>query len=94
MENQLGAMTMQELSLKHELSSLGQRINLNPLNDWEEKFMEYLEDLRIGVDELKEVAPQTPEEQHDTFVLKKRVIDTLIERIEIDRIVTFLYRSD
>src|SRR5690606_40564010 len=62
MENQLGAMTMQELSLKHELSSLGQRINLNSLNDWEEKFVEYLADLRLGVEELKNAAPQNNEE--------------------------------
>ena len=41
--------------------------------------------MRANVEELKLVAPQTPEEQHDIFVLKKRVIDTLVERVEIDR---------
>ena len=85
MENQLGAMTMQELSLKHELSSLGQRINLNSLNDWEEKFMEYLEDLRIGVEELKNAAPQNDEERHQVFLLKKQIVDTLVHRATIDR---------
>lgn len=85
MENQLGAMTMQELSLKHELSSLGQRINLNALNDWEEKFMEYLEDLRIGVEELKNAAPQNNEERHQVFLLKKQIVDTLVHRATIDR---------
>ena len=34
MEQQLSAMTLQELSLKHELTALGQRININSLNDW------------------------------------------------------------
>ena len=57
MENQLSAMILQEVSLKHELSSLGQRININSLNDWEEKFMEYLTDLQVGVEELKNAAP-------------------------------------
>jgi hypothetical protein len=41
--------------------------------------------LKAGVDELKTVTPQTPEEQHEVFLLKKRVVDTLVERIEIDR---------
>ena len=73
------------LSLKHELSSLGQRINLNSLNDWEEKCMEYLEDLRIGVEGLKNVAPQNDEERHQVFLLKKQIVDTLIHKATIDR---------
>lgn len=85
MENQLSAMTLQELSLKHELSSLGQRINMNSLNDWEEKLMEYLADLRLGVEELKNVAPQNNEERHQVFLLKKQIVDTLVHRATIDR---------
>jgi len=84
MENQLSAMTLQELSLKHELSSLGQRINLNSLNDWEEKFMEYLADLQVGVEELKNVAPQNNEERHNVFLLKKQIVDTLVHKATID----------
>jgi len=84
MENQLSAMTLQELSLKHELSSLGQRINLNSLNDWEEKFMEYLADLQVGVEELKNVAPQNNEERHNVFLLKKQIVDTLVYKATID----------
>jgi len=55
------------------------------LNNWEENVVEFLDDLRTGVEELKVVAPQTTEEQHEVFMLKKRVIDTLVERIEIDK---------
>lgn len=84
MENQLSAMTLQELSLKHDLSSLGQRINLNSLNDWEEKFMEYLADLQVGVEELKNVAPHCFEERHNVFLLKKQIVDTLVHRATID----------
>ena len=84
MENQLSAMTLQELSLKHELSSLGQRINLNSLNDWEEKFMEYLADLQVGVEELKNAAPQNNEERHNVFLLKKQIVDTLVHKATID----------
>jgi site-specific DNA recombinase len=85
MENQLSAMTLQEVSLKHELSSLGQRININSLNDWEEKFMEYLADLQVGVEELKNVAPQNNEERHKVFLLKKQIVDTLVHQAIINR---------
>ena len=68
-----------------KLATLGETININALNNWEENVVEFLADLRASVEELKIVAPQTAEEQHEIFVLKKRVIDTLVERIEIDR---------
>lgn len=47
--------------------------------------MEYLEDLRIGVEELKNVAPQNAEERHLVFLLKKQIVDTLVHRATIDR---------
>ncbi len=46
--------------------------------------VEFLADLRAGVEELKFVAPQMPEEQHEIFLLKKRVVDTLVEHVDID----------
>jgi hypothetical protein len=53
------------------------------LNNWEESVAEFIADLRTGVEDLKIIAPQTPEEQHEIFALKKRVIYTLGKRIEI-----------
>jgi hypothetical protein len=85
MENQLSQLTFQEVALKQELTTLGETININALNNWEDHVVEFLDDLRTGVEELKDVAPQTNEEQHEVFMLKKRVIDTLVERIEIDK---------
>jgi hypothetical protein len=85
MEYQLGALTMQELSLKRELSSLGQAICINALNDWEAKVDEYLTDLRAGVEELRNATPQTEEERHEVFLLKKQIVDTLVERVTIDK---------
>jgi hypothetical protein len=55
------------------------------LENWDENVAEFLVDLKAGVDELKTAAPQTPEEQHEIFLLKKQVVVTLVERIEIDR---------
>jgi len=85
MEQQLNQLTFQEVTLRRELSSLGEAININALEDWEASVAEFLADLKAGVDELKTVTPQTPEEQHAVFLLKKRVVDTLVERVEIDR---------
>ena len=65
--------------------SIGEAININALEDWEASVAEFLADLKAGVDELKTVTPQLPEEQHAVFLLKKRVVDTLVERVEIDR---------
>ena len=85
MEQQLNQLTFQEVTLRKELSSLGEAVNINALEDWESKVLEFLADLKAGVDELKTVTPQTPEEQHEVFLVKKRVVDTLVERIQIDR---------
>ncbi|MBI5295574.1 MAG: recombinase family protein [Chloroflexi bacterium] len=85
MEYQLSQLTFHEITLKQELATLGETININALNNWEENVAEFLADLKAGVEELKIVAPQTPEEQHEIFVLKKRIIDTLVELVEIDR---------
>jgi len=54
---------------------LDQAININALNDWETKFAEYLADLWVGIDELKNAAPQNHEERHQVFLLKKQTID-------------------
>jgi len=65
-----------------------QKLRENPIlggRSWESKVLEFLADLKAGVDELKTVTPQTPEEQHEVFLVKKRVVDTLVERIQIDR---------
>ncbi len=56
--------------------------------------VEFLIGLSAIFEELKIVAPQTPEEQHDIFVLKKRVIDTLVERVDIDIDRNLFCRSD
>jgi hypothetical protein len=70
-EQQLSAMTMQEINLKSELSVLRQIINLNSLSDWQAKFEEFLTSLQVGVEELRNAAPQSDEERHNLFLLKK-----------------------
>ena len=78
-------MTLQEVSLKRELSSLGHAININSLKNWETKLAEYFADLQAGIQELKNTAPQDDEEQRQVFMLKKQMIDTLVERATINK---------
>jgi DNA invertase Pin-like site-specific DNA recombinase len=85
MEQQLAILTLQEISYKRDLFALGQTININALDNWEEKFGEYLADLQAGVVELKVSAPQNEEERHRLFLLRKQVVDTLVEEVKINR---------
>ena len=84
MQLELGTFTMQEINLKRELASLAYTISLNALNNWEEKVTEYLLDLQAGIQGLKNDAPQTDEERLEIFRLKKRIVNTLVERVDID----------
>jgi hypothetical protein len=59
--------------------------HINALNDWELRVTEYLADLRAGVEELRNAAPKNEEERHEVFLLKKRIVDTLVERATIDK---------
>ena len=47
---------------------------------------EYSADLQVGIDALKIVVHQNDEERHILFLLKKRVVDALIERVTINRV--------
>ena len=85
MERQLSILTMQEVSLKHDLSRLGRAIDINALDGWESKFAEYLADLRAGIEELRNAAPQDDEERHHVFLLKKQIIDILVESATIKK---------
>jgi hypothetical protein len=85
LEYQLSGMSMQEVNLKRELASLGQAINTNMLDNWEAKFEEYMSDLRAGIEELRNAAPQTAEERHEIFLLKRQVVETLLESATIDK---------
>lgn len=53
--------------------------------DWEEKFMEHLADLQVGVEELRNAAPQNDEERHNVFLLKKQIVDTLVHKATINK---------
>ena len=84
MDYQLGAIALQELSLKREYADIGQAANIYALGDWETRVVEYLADLQAGLDSLN-VIPKNDEERLDIFEFKKQTVNTLVKRVTIDR---------
>lgn len=84
MDFQLGALTLQELSLKREFASIKQAVNIHLLGDWEGQVIEYLADLQMGLESLN-TAPQNDEERQEIFQLRKQIVNTLVKKVTIDR---------
>jgi site-specific DNA recombinase len=82
MEIQLAQIAAQELLFKQELSTQDQFVQLSEINNWEEAALEYLEDLKVGLQSL-DAAPQSDEEQHEIFLIKRRIVQTLVEKVMI-----------
>jgi hypothetical protein len=74
----------QEERLKRKLAVIEQEVKIYIGMDWEAKVNDYVADLQVGVEELNSAAPQTPEEQHRVFLLKKRLADELVAEAIID----------
>ena len=64
--------------------------------DLEEQIKKYVAELQSEMFELIRADPQTPEEKHQVFLLKKRVMDTVLEEARIDqnRQIHMKFRSD
>lgn len=84
MEYQLGALALQELNLKRDLTTCNDIVQSALLNNWDQQAREYLEDLRFGIAALN-AAPQTEEERHELFLDKRRIVQTLVERVQIGK---------
>ncbi len=84
MDYQLGALTLQELSLKRDYANIEQAVNIHALGDWEARVVEYLADLQAGLDSLN-ATPQSEEERQEIFEIKRQIVTTLVRRVTIDR---------
>jgi uncharacterized coiled-coil DUF342 family protein len=67
-----------EERLKRRLTALEQELDTYATLDWEEKVKEYVSNLQVGIEELNNAIPKTPEEQHHVFLLKKQLVDELV----------------
>lgn len=73
-----------EERLKRRLTALEQELDTYATLDWEEKVKEYVSNLQVGIEELNNANPKTPEEQHLVFLLKKQLVDELVAEVVID----------
>ena len=78
---------------ERDCRALAERAGLTVAADWETAARTYLEDLRLGVMSLDTEA-QTEEERAALFRLRRRAVQSLVERIEIgrDRKMTIVFR--
>jgi hypothetical protein len=69
MDYQLGALTLQQLSLKRKYKSITQAVNFDALGDWETKVKEILADLQASLN----AAPQNDKDVQEIFKIKWRI---------------------
>ncbi|RXL94752.1 hypothetical protein EO238_30410, partial [Citrobacter sp. AAK_AS5] len=79
MDEQLADLSAQEITLKQEMEMVTDQSLLSALNQWEEHALEYFSDLKVGLLELNTV-PQTDEERLEQFELKRKIVNTLVEK--------------
>ncbi len=84
MDTQLTGLSIQELDLKRRLARQIEADDIAALEDWEETTREYLSDLASGLKWLN-AAPQNNEERHQKFLLKRRLVKLLVEKVEIGK---------
>ncbi len=95
MDEQLGALSMEESYTKQERSNLNTMFAAERLETWEAAVLDYLEDLRAGFASLSD-QPETDEEKKKLFAMKRRAVLGLVEKISIgrDREMQVTFRLD
>ena len=83
-DEQMSGLYELEEQLKRKLAAVEQKMDTFVGMDWGTKVNEYVVDLQAGIEELNSAAPQTPEEQHHNFLLKKELVDELVAEAIID----------
>jgi len=84
MDYPLGALTLQELTLKRDLMSVDNAIDANFLQNWDGRVREYFVDLQVGLESLN-AAPRSDEERQEIFNLKRNIVLALVQKVTIDR---------
>lgn len=84
MDRQLSEMSLQEVALKHELSSAREIIDTSVIENWEPHVRQYLADMLEGIAGLNTI-PVDPQEERENQALKRKIIQTLVEKVVVDR---------
>ena len=86
----------QELGVKRRLTAIEKEKSAFEKLDLEEQVKMYVAELQSEMAELINADPQTPDEKHQVFLLKKRIVDTVLMEARIDerREIHIKFRTD
>jgi len=73
-----------ELKVQRKLTAIEQTKDAFTKLDLEEQVKKYVAELQSEMAELIHADPQTPEERHQLFLLKKRIVDSILTEARID----------
>jgi DNA invertase Pin-like site-specific DNA recombinase len=93
---QIRVMYDQELGVMRRLTAIETEKDAFEKLDLEEQVKKYVVELQSEMAELITVDPQTPDEKHQVFLLKKRIVDTVLTEARIDerREIQIKFRTD
>ena len=85
-----------EAQLKRREAAIQEEMNTYADLDFDDRVSAYVKDLQAGLEELNSANPQSAEERHTLFLMKKRLVDTLLEEVVIDgdRQIQIKFRAD
>ena len=85
-----------EAQLKRRETAIQEEMNTYADLDFDARVNAYVKNLQAGLEELNSANPQTSEERHALFFMKKRLVDTLVEEVMIDgnRQIQVKFRAD
>ena len=85
-----------EAQLKRRETAIQEEMNTYADLDFDARVNVYVKDIQAGLEELNSANPQTSEERHALFFMKKRLVDTLVEEVMIDgnRQIQVKFRAD
>jgi hypothetical protein len=93
---QISALYDKERGVQRRLTAIEQAKDAFTKLDLEEQVKKYVGDLQLEMVEVINANPQTPEERHQIFLLKKRIVDTVLAEVRIDenREINVKFRTD
>jgi hypothetical protein len=92
----ISALYDKERGVKRRLTTIERAKEDFTMLELEEQVKKYVTELQSEVAELINAEPQTPEERHQVFLLKKRIVDAVLTEARIDenREIHVRFRTD
>jgi DNA invertase Pin-like site-specific DNA recombinase len=93
---QVSALYDKELGVRRKLTTIERAMDDFTHLDLEEQVKKYAIELQTEMTELIHADHQTPEERHQVFLLKKRIVDSVLEdaRVDENREIHIKFRTD